>query len=86
MEQIEEVLQVLRKMKRRRGDPLPLAIIFRSLIEDRICDSKKSVSDCLKMLQISGKIRTVSSGVNIELLEDVKPEYSQSSLAPFGRK
>ena len=86
MEQIEEVLQVLRKMKRKRGDPLPLAIIFRSLIEDRICDSKKSVSECLKRLQISGKIRTVNSGVNIELLEDVKPEYSQSSLAPFGRK
>lgn len=86
MEQIEEVLQVLRKMKRRRGDPLPLAIIFRSLIENRICDSKRSVSECLKSLQISGKIRTVTSGVNIELLEDVKPEYSQSSLAPFGRK
>jgi len=86
MEQIEEVLDVLRNLKRRHGDPLPLKVIFRSLIEERICDSAKSVSDCLRKLRGAGKIKSVSSGVGIEFLEDVKPEYVQSSLTPFGKK
>jgi len=86
MEQIEEVLEVLRSLKRRRGGPLPLKVIFRSLIEDRICESNKSVSNCLQKLRSAGKIRTVNSGVDIEFLEDVKPEYVQSSLGPFRKR
>jgi len=86
MEQIEEVLEVLRNLKRRHGNPLSLGIIFRSLIARRICDSNKSVSDCLRELRSVGKIRTVNSGVGIDLLEDVKPEYVQSSLSPFGKR
>lgn len=86
MGQIEEVLEVLRNLKRRHGNPLPLKVIFRSLIEERICDSTKSVSDCLRRLRGVGKIRSVSSGIGIELLEDVKPEYVQSSLTPFRKR
>lgn len=86
MEQIEEVLDVLRSLKRKHGNPLPLRIIFRSLIEERVCDSTKSVSECLRRLSGIGKIRSISSGVGIELLEDVKPEYVQSSLTPFGKR
>ena len=86
MEQIEEVLDVLRALKRKHGNPLPLGIIFRSLIEERVCDSTKSVSDCLRRLSGTGKIRSVSSGVGIELLEDVKQEYVQSLLPPFGKR
>lgn len=86
MEQIEEVLEMLRSMKRRHGGPLALRAIFKSLIEERVCDSSKSVSDCLKKLQIIGKIRSVNSGVDIELLEDVKQEYVQASLSPFGKR
>ncbi len=86
MEQIEEVLDVLRSLRRRHGNPLSLGIIFRSLIEERICDSTKSVSDCLRRLRGAGKIRSISSGVGIELLEDMKQEYVQSSLAPFGKR
>lgn len=83
MEYLEEVLLVLRKLKRRHDGPLPLNIVFKTLIEERICDSTKSVSDCLRRLQHDGKIRPVNSGVNIELLEDVKVNYVQSSLTPF---
>lgn len=83
MEQIEEVLEILRGLKRRRGDPLPLKVIFKSLIEGRVCDSNKSVSDCLRKLQSAGKVKSVNSGVDIKLLEDVKPEYVQASLTPF---
>lgn len=80
MEQTEEVLDVLRTLKRRHGDPLPLKMIFNSLIEERICESYVSMSQCLKRLNIAGKIRSVNSGIDIELLEDVKQEYVQSSL------
>ena len=86
MEQIEEVLDVLRSLKRKHGNPLSLGIIFKSLIEERICDSTKSVSECLRGLSGAGKIRSVSSGVGIELLEDVKQDYVQSSLAPFRKR
>lgn len=85
MEQIEEVLEVLRNLKRKYGDPLSLKVVFSLLIEKKICDSNKSVSDCLRKLDIAGKIRSVNSGVDIELLEDIRPEYVQSSLTPFGK-
>lgn len=83
MDQIEEVLQVLRKLKRKYNGPLPLREIFRSLMDDSVCDSNISISECLKRLRVEGKIRTVNSGVDIELLEEVKIEYVQSSLMPF---
>ena len=85
MEEMEEVLEVLRKMKRRRNGPLPLNEIFKSLVDARVCDCAKSVSDCLKKLRTAGKIRPINSGVDIELLENVKIEYVQSSLSPFRR-
>jgi len=83
MDQVEEVLNVLRKMKRKSLGPLPLRNIFKSLMDERICDSNKSVSDCLKTLKKMGKIRVVNTGVDIELLENVKVEYTQSSLMPL---
>ena len=85
MDQMEEVLDVLRNLKRRYYGPLPLREIFKQLIDDRVCDSAKSVSDCLKKLRVEGKIRTVNTGVDIELLEKVHIEYVQESLIPFGR-
>ncbi len=85
MDQTEEVLSVLRNMKKKSNGPLPLRVIFKSLIEERICDSSKSVSDCLKRLKKMGKIRTLNTGVDIELLEEVKIDYVQSSLSPFGK-
>jgi hypothetical protein len=83
MEYLEEVLSVLRKLKRKHDGPLPLNDVFKTLIEERICDSTKSVSDCLRRLQHDGKIKPMNAGINIELLEDVKVNYVQSSLAPF---
>jgi hypothetical protein len=83
MDQMEEVLQVLRRLKRKHNGPLPLKEIFKSLVDNCVCDSSRSVSECLKKLSGNGKIRPVNSGVDIELLEDVKIEYVQSSLAPF---
>lgn len=85
MDQMEEVLDVLRKLKKRYDGPLPLRDIFKMLMDDCVCDSSRSVSQCLKRLSGEGKIRTVNSGVDIELLEEVKIEYVQSSLAPFGK-
>lgn len=83
MEYLEEVLVILRRLKRKHNGPLPLNAVFKTLMEERICDSSKSVSECLRKLQSSGKIRPVNAGVNIELLEDVKVNYVQSSLTPF---
>ncbi len=80
MGQIDDVLGVLRDMKKRNDGPLSLQKIFKSLIDEGICDSSKSVSECLKKLSISGKIKTLNAGVNIELLEEVKVNYVQSSL------
>ena len=76
----DDVLGVLRGMKKRNGGPLQLKDVFKSVIGKGICDSSKSVSDCLRQLQRTGKIRTLNRGVDIELLEDVKAEYVQSSL------
>ncbi|MFH1623209.1 MAG: hypothetical protein ABIA12_01680 [Candidatus Aenigmatarchaeota archaeon] len=76
----EEVLNVLRGMRKRRNGPLLLKEVFKSVIGRGICESSKSVSDCLRKLQTAGKIRTLNRGVDIELLEDVKVEYVQSSL------
>ncbi len=83
MEYLDEVLEILRKLKKKHGSPHPLNAVFKALIEERICDSSKSVSECLRKLQNIGKIRPVNAGVNIELLEDVKVNYIQSSLLPF---
>jgi len=85
VDQIEEVLSVLRRMKKRENGPLPLRTIFRSLIDERICDSSKTVSECLRTLNKMGKIRTLNTGVDIELLEEIKAKYVQASL-PFRRK
>jgi hypothetical protein len=76
----EEVLDVLRGMKKKNNGPLQLKDVFKSVIGKGICDSSKSVSDCLRQLQRTGKIRTLNRGVNIELLEEVRAEYVQSSL------
>lgn len=86
MEQMEEVLEVLRQMKKRYGDALPLRIIFKALIEKKICESSKSVSECLKKLQVIGKIKPKNTGVDIELLEDVKVDYIQSSLVSLAKR
>jgi|GEM_PF-3458988 len=83
MEYLEEVLQILRKMKKKYKGPLPLNEVFKCLIKERVCDSNKSVLDCLRKLQSIGKIKSVNAGVNIELLEDVKANYVQSSLSPL---
>jgi hypothetical protein len=80
MEQSEEVLEVLRNLKKKYSQTLPLRTVFKSLMDAKICDSSKAVSECLKDLQRIGKIRPVNSGVDIELLEAVKVEYVQSSL------
>ena len=76
----DEVLGVLRGMKKKNNGPLQLKDVFKRVLDKGICDSSKSVSDCLRQLQRDGKIRTLNRGVNIELLEDVKAEYVQSSL------
>ena len=83
MEYLDDVLKILRKLKKKHRGPLPLNAVFKSLIEERICDSSRSVSECLRRLQSEGKIRPVDAGVNIELLEEVKTNYVQSSLVPF---
>lgn len=83
MEYLDDVLDILRELKKKHKGPLPLNAVFKTLINERICDSSKSVSECLRKLQIAGKIRPVNAGVNIELLEDVKLNYVQSSLTPF---
>jgi len=83
MEQTEEALDVLRNLKKRYQKTLPLKVVFKSLIDERICDSSRSVSECLRELQRIGKIKPINSGIDIELLEDVKLEYVQSSLTPF---
>ena len=85
MGQIEDVLNVLRNMKKKHNGPLPLQSIFKSLIEERVCKSSKSVSDCLKDLQRMGKIKAINTGVDIELLEEIRVEYIQSSLNPLGK-
>jgi len=85
LDQIENVLNVLRKMKKKSNGPLPLRAIFKSLIDERICDSSKTVSECLRSLNKMGKIRTLNTGVDIELLEEIKAKYVQASL-PFRRR
>jgi hypothetical protein len=77
----EEVLEVLRGMKRRGAETLQLKEVFKSVIGKGICESSRGVSDCLRQLQRDGKIHTLNRGVDIELLEHVKVEYVQSSLA-----
>lgn len=76
----DEVLDVLRGMKRRIGGPLSLKDVFKSVLGKGICESSRSVSECLRALQRHGKIRTLNRGVDIELLENVKVDYVQSSL------
>ena len=84
MEYLEDVLQILRSLKKKNKGPLPLSLVFKTLIDERVCDSSQSVSECLRKLQNIGKIRPVRMGVDIELLEEVKTDYVQSSLTPFG--
>jgi len=76
----EEVLDVLRGMKKKNNGPLQLKDVFKRVLGKGICDSSKSVSDCLRQLQRDGKVRTLNRGVDIELLEEVRAEYVQSSL------
>lgn len=83
MDHLEDILKVLRKLKRKHKGPLPLDIVFRKLIEGKVCDSSKTVSESLRKLQGMGKIKPVDVGVNIELLEEVKVKYIQASLSPF---
>ena len=85
MDYLDDVLEILRGLKKRHGGPLPLNVVFKTLIEEHVCDSSKSVSDCLRKLQSIGKIKPVNAGVNIELLEEVNVNYVQSSLAPFNK-
>jgi len=77
----EEVLDVLRGMRRRRSGPLLLKEVFKSVLGRGICETSRGVSDCLRRLQADDKIRTLNRGVDIDLLENVKVEYVQSSLA-----
>jgi hypothetical protein len=81
----EEVLEVLRGMKRRGAEKLPLKEVFKVVMGKGICNSSRGVSDCLRQLQRDGKIRTLNRGVAIELLEHIKIEYVQSSLAQARR-
>ncbi len=85
MNQLEEILKVLRRMKKRSDGPLRLSVIFKLLIEEQICDSSKAVSECLKQLKRMGKINIINTGIDLELLENVKVEYIQSSLMPLRR-
>ncbi len=77
----EGVLEVLRGMKKRGAVALSLKEVFKSVLGLGICRSSRSLSDCLRHLQRDGKIRTLNRGVDIDLLENVKIEYVQSSLA-----
>jgi hypothetical protein len=61
-------------------ESLPLKEVFKSVMGRRICQSSRAVSECLRGLQRQGKIRTLNQGIAIELLEDIKVEYVQSSL------
>lgn len=81
MERLEEVLDVLRSLRKKHGRVLSLNVVFDALTKMNIYESRKAISDCLRRLQSANKIRPVNFGVNIELLEDDKPvEYVQSSL------
>ena len=80
MNKLREALEVLRGLKRKHGSVLSLNLVFESLIGNGIYNSRDAISNCLRKLQVIGKIRPVHVGVDIELLEDVKVEYTQSSL------
>jgi len=81
MESLEEVLYVLRSLKKKHGRVLSLNVVFDTLIKERVYESKQAISKCLRELQSEKKIRPVNFGVNIEFLEDDEPlEDVQLSL------
>jgi len=86
MDRSDEVLEVLKRLKKKHGRVLSLNTIFRELLKERIYESKRAIADCLRKLQAAKKIRPVKFGVNIEILEDSPVEYIQSSLAVLKKK
>lgn len=80
MDKLRDALEVLRDLKRKHGNILSLNLVFESLLGEGIYNSRDAVANCLRKLQVIGKIRLVHVGVDIELLEDVKIEHIQSSL------
>ncbi len=92
----EEVLATLKQLTRKHGKVLSLNVIHKTLIRDGILSSQRAVANVLKKLENVRKIRSVSFGVSVEVLENVEEpivektikhtaDYKQSLLYTLGR-
>ncbi len=89
MEELEGALGALRQLGRKHGKILSLSLVFKTLTQKRIYDSRDAIVECLRNLQNENKIRPINFGIDIELLEDVESialAHVQSSLDGFGKR
>lgn len=81
MTKSDEVLQILRNLARKNGNVIPLDQIHKILIKEGVFQSKKSVANCLRRLELVRKIKPINFGVSVELLEQEQSkniEYAHS--------
>jgi hypothetical protein len=86
MDETEEAMGVLHGLAKKYGNVLSLNLVFKTFLEDKICSSKESITECLHRLHTQNKIKSINFGIAIELLESIEAEgasYVQSSLEGF---
>lgn len=65
----EQILDILKNLARDNGSSvLSLNLVYNMLIESGLYSSTENISKALKRLQASGKIKSASFGVSIEIL------------------
>lgn len=74
MTKSDEVLQILRNLAKDNGKIISLEQIHKVLIKEGVFQSKKSVANCLRRLEMVRKIKPINFGVSVELLEQEKSE------------
>jgi hypothetical protein len=89
MDETEVAMGALQRLARKHGNVLSLNLVFKTLLDDRICASRESITDCLHRLHTQNRIKSINFGIAIELMEKIEAEsisYVQSSLGVFGNR
>lgn len=83
MTKSDEVLQILRNLAKKNGNVISLNQIHKILIKEGVFQSKKSVANCLRKLELVRKIKPINFGVSVELLEQEQNENIECAQNPF---
>jgi len=86
MDGLESALDILRRLGKKHGRVLPLSLVFKTFLNEKIYSSAEAIVNCLRALQKDNKIKPINFGIDIELLESTElkeEDYVQSSLDRF---